>query len=124
MPLGLLRPRVSVSAGAVAARGTTDDSVPSHLPIVKEGWLFKRGGSHGGRTNWKRRWFMLVGDVLYYMESRSDRTPRGRVALSGCDFRNVEEELRKPHAFGIYHMSNMSVGAHVEIKLSTLAPNC
>lgn len=92
-------------SGAVAARTGRHsvDSLPMHLPVVREGWLYKRGGSHGGRTNWKRRYFMLLGDVLYYMESRSDRTPRGRVLLRNCACRNAEEELKRPHAFGIYN---------------------
>ena len=39
---------------------------------------------------------MLLGDVLFCMESRSDRRPRGRIMLSGCDFRIVEEETATP----------------------------
>ena len=84
-------------------------SLPTSQPIIKQGYMWKRGGNHGGRTNWKKRWFVLLGDALYYMESRSDRSPRGRVALSGCDFRTVEEEMRRPFAFGIYHMRDMHV---------------
>lgn len=103
------RPTLSGAVAAKTNRTSAADALPQNLPVMKEGWLSKRGGSHGGRTNWKRRWFMLMGDTLYYMDSHSDRTPRGRVALSGCDFRNCEEELRKSHSFGIYHMTNMSV---------------
>lgn len=91
------------ATSAVAAReprsGQATD-LPSHLPVVREGWMYKRGGSHGGRTNWKRRYFLLLGDVLYYMESRSDRFPRGRILLKNCTCRSAEEELRRPHAFG------------------------
>ena len=43
---------------------------------------------------------MLIADVLYYLEGRSDSTPRGRVLLRDCDFRNAEEELGKPHSWG------------------------
>ena len=100
--------RSSHLAGAVSSKSAGDDALPA-LPVAKEGWLHKRGGSHGGRHNWKKRWFVLLGDVLYYMESRSDRTPRGSVALSGCDFRIVEEECKRPHAFGIYHLTDMRI---------------
>lgn len=106
-----LRPQCGLSThGAVSSklRGDSECVLPSHLPVVREGWLSKRGGSHGGRTNWKKRWFVLLGDALYYMESRSDRSPRGRVVLTGCDFRNAEEELKRPYAFGIYNMHDMS----------------
>ena len=80
--------------------------LPSRDGIVREGWLHKRGGSHGGRTNWKRRWFILVDDDLYYMETRHDTSPRGRISLHGCDFRKADEEVKKPHAFGIYSRSD------------------
>ena len=76
--------------------------LPHRESIVREGWMQKRGGSHGGRTNWKRRWFILVDDELFYLETRQDTTPRGRVSLRGCDFRKADEEVKKAHAFGIY----------------------
>ncbi|KAL1523406.1 hypothetical protein AB1Y20_018346 [Prymnesium parvum] len=79
--------------------------LPNKSDIVREGWLHKRGGSHGGRTNWKRRWFSLAGTQLYYMETRHDATPRGRISLSGCDFRKADEEVKKPYSFGIYSRS-------------------
>ena len=53
---------------------------------------------------------MLIGDVLCYMDSRTDKTPRGKVALACCEFRNIDSsEVRKAFAFGIYHMTDMSV---------------
>lgn len=78
-------------------------------PVVKEGWLWKRGGNHGGRSNWKRRWFVLLGDTLYYMESRTERSVRGRIELRGCDFRIVEDELKRGHSFSIYNLEDMRV---------------
>ena len=98
----------SSHGGAVATKASRSEELPVHMPLAKEGYLYKRGGSHGGRANWKRRWFMLMGDVLYYMESHSDRTPRGRVVLKGCDFRNAEADCKRPHAFGIYHLHDMT----------------
>ena len=91
-------------------RRLSTERLSNVLPVVREGWLYKRGGSHGGWQNWKRRWFVLIGDVLCYMDSRTDKTPRGKVALACCEFRNIDSsEVRKAFAFGIYHMTDMSV---------------
>ena len=68
----------------------------------------KRGGSHGGRTNWKRRWFTLIGDELFYFEARGDGAPRGRIVLADRDFRAADEEVGKPHAIGIYNRHDLA----------------
>lgn len=101
-------PAVSIkSSVARNTGGSTPAPLPSRDAIVREGWMYKRGGSHGGRTNWKRRWFILVDDELYYMETRQDTTPRGRILLRGCDFRKADEEVKKACAFGIYSRSSL-----------------
>ena len=82
--------------------------MPWHKPVVREGWLMKRGGSHGGRTNWKRRWFTLIGDELFYFEARGDGAPRGRIVLADRDFRAADEEVGKPHAIGIYNRHDLA----------------
>ena len=46
---------MSVKSSAAAC----PTELPDHTSYIREGWMYKRGGSHGGRTNWKRRWFAL-----------------------------------------------------------------
>ena len=42
-----------------------------HPDIIFEGELEKLGGGLGGRSNWSRRWFVLLPDKLAYYEDRS-----------------------------------------------------
>lgn len=54
--------------------------------VILEGELEKQGGSLGGRTNWNRRWFVLMADKLKYFESRSvfheGGKPKGVILLN------------------------------------------
>ncbi len=36
------------------------------VKIVKSGYLTKQGGARGGRKNWKKRYFVLKEDCLFY----------------------------------------------------------
>ena len=47
---------------------------PSVL-VAKRGWLYKQGGARGGRKSWKRRWFVLKEDCLYYYHSEDPVDP-------------------------------------------------
>ena len=99
---GRAPPSVKSSAAACPTE------LPDHTSYIREGWMYKRGGSHGGRANWKRRWFVLHTEVLYYLENPTDRAPRGRVELSGCDVREASAEVSKPNAFGIYNRLSLA----------------
>lgn len=44
----------------------------------KEGWLWKQGGRY---KSWKRRWFILNDNCLYYFEYTTDKEPRGIIPL-------------------------------------------
>lgn len=49
--------------------------------VVKDGWLHMKG-----RTEWKKRWFVLRNDNLYYYETPESDRFEGLVDLSkGCD---------------------------------------
>lgn len=50
-------------------------NVMQHWPDdpIKQGWLFKQGHIH---RNWKKRWFILVKDALYYFHSKEIGDPR------------------------------------------------
>eukprot|EP00111_Clytia_hemisphaerica_P016138 TCONS_00047733-protein len=48
----------------------------------KEGFLFKKGAdlSH----SYKRRWFVLKGNLLFYFDKSNDRQPIGMIILENC----------------------------------------
>ena len=46
-----------------------------------EGWIIKQGAVV---TNWKRRWFVLKSDFLYYFKTQQDSDPTGVVPVRGC----------------------------------------
>jgi hypothetical protein len=52
------------------------------LPVYKEGWLWKVGGSI---QTWKKRWMVLHGPVLdYYKNSDVSGNPKGSISLDGA----------------------------------------
>ncbi|KAK1877993.1 Cytohesin-3 [Dissostichus eleginoides] len=56
----------------------------------------------GGRVKtWKRRWFILTDNCLYYFEYTTDKEPRGIIPLENLSIREVEEP-RKPNCFELY----------------------
>ncbi|XP_071815068.1 cytohesin-1-like isoform X3 [Apostichopus japonicus] len=71
----------------------------------KEGWLWKQGGRI---KSWKRRWFILTDNCLYYFEFTQDREPRGIIPLENLQLRNVEDN-RKDHCFELYTTDNREV---------------
>uniref|UniRef100_A0A671VVS8 Cytohesin 4b n=1 Tax=Sparus aurata TaxID=8175 RepID=A0A671VVS8_SPAAU len=59
----------------------------------REGWLLKLGGRV---KTWKRRWFILTDNCLYYFEFTTDKEPRGIIPLENLCVREVPY-ARKPH---------------------------
>jgi hypothetical protein len=57
-------------------------SIHHFSPVLpdKEGWLWKQGSSR--YRNWKRRWFILNDNCLYYFEYTTDKEPRGLLDLT------------------------------------------
>merc|ERR1711879_833055 len=53
---------------SVSALGTAD----------KDGWLTKQGGKI---KTWKKRWFVLKGDTLYYFKTQKDSEQTGEIKL-------------------------------------------
>nr|XP_018670777.1 cytohesin-1 [Ciona intestinalis] len=64
----------------------------------KEGWLLKQGGRY---KTWKRRWFILSDNCLYYFEYTSDKEPKGIIPLENLQIREVTDP-RKPNCFEMY----------------------
>ena len=56
----------------------------------------------GGRyKSWKRRWFILNDNCLYYFEYTTDKEPRGIIPLENIKVREVTDR-NKPHCFELY----------------------
>ncbi|CAH1794414.1 unnamed protein product [Owenia fusiformis] len=73
----------------------------------KEGWLWKRGGRY---KNWKRRWFILNDNCLYYFEFTTDKEPKGIIPLENIGIRDVEDN-KKQHCFELYSTTNEIIKA-------------
>ncbi|XP_063702865.1 uncharacterized protein LOC134832685 isoform X1 [Culicoides brevitarsis] len=73
----------------------------------KEGWLLKQGGRY---KSWKRRWFILNDNCLYYFEYTTDKEPRGIIPLENIKVRSVQDRS-KPHCFELYATENNIIKA-------------
>lgn len=70
----------------------------------KEGWLWKQGGRY---KNWKRRWFILNDNCLYYFQFTTDKEPKGIIPLENIQVREtVEKSDKRPHCFELYGTGN------------------
>uniref|UniRef100_H3DNA5 Cytohesin 4b n=1 Tax=Tetraodon nigroviridis TaxID=99883 RepID=H3DNA5_TETNG len=65
----------------------------------REGWLLKLGGRV---KTWKRRWFILTDNCLYYFEFTTDKEPRGIIPLENLCVREVPYP-RKPFCLELYN---------------------
>jgi len=74
----------------------------------REGWLWKQGGRY---KSWKRRWFILNDNCLYYFEFTTDKEPRGIIPLENIRVREVSTERNKPHCFELYSAGNEVIKA-------------
>lgn len=64
----------------------------------KEGWLWKQGGRY---KSWKRRWFILNDNCLYYFEYTTDKEPRGIIPLENISIRECQDR-QKQFCFELY----------------------
>ncbi|XP_038831206.1 cytohesin-1-like isoform X1 [Salvelinus namaycush] len=64
----------------------------------REGWLLKLGGRV---KTWKRRWFILTDNCLYYFEYTTDKEPRGIIPLENLSIREVDDS-KKPNCFELF----------------------
>ncbi|XP_060560232.1 cytohesin-1-like isoform X3 [Ruditapes philippinarum] len=74
----------------------------------KEGWLWKQGGRY---KNWKRRWFILNDNCLYYFQFTTDKEPKGIIPLENIQVRMSNEKSNKPHCFELYATTNEIIKA-------------
>uniref|UniRef100_A0A8C4QJ88 Cytohesin 2 n=1 Tax=Eptatretus burgeri TaxID=7764 RepID=A0A8C4QJ88_EPTBU len=68
----------------------------------REGWLLKLGGKV---KTWKRRWFILTDNCLYYFEYTTDKEPRGIIPLENLCIREVDDP-KKPNCFELFIQNN------------------
>jgi len=65
----------------------------------KTGWLVKQGGK---RKNWNKRFFVLVGDSLYYFKDEKSKTASGVIPIAYSTVKPGEAfSIKKPHVIGI-----------------------
>eukprot|EP01119_Soliformovum_irregulare_P012190 TRINITY_DN3150_c5_g1_i1.p1 TRINITY_DN3150_c5_g1~~TRINITY_DN3150_c5_g1_i1.p1 ORF type:complete len:634 (-),score=234.50 TRINITY_DN3150_c5_g1_i1:44-1945(-) len=64
----------------------------------KAGWLTKQGGRI---KTWRRRWFVLQDNRMYYYRSQKDPVPQGFIPLEHCHMRLVHTNNKK-HCFEIF----------------------
>ncbi|XP_064622596.1 cytohesin-1-like isoform X3 [Lineus longissimus] len=78
----------------------------------KEGWLWKQGASKlsGRYRTWRRRWFILNDNCLYYFEFTTDKEPKGIIPLENIQVRDVPDR-NKPHCFELYSFNNEIIKA-------------
>ena len=62
----------------------------------KKGWMTKQGGRI---KTWKRRWFVLSNNHLYYFKTPNDRDPCGIVPLAGLEIQEGAGGRR--HSFAL-----------------------
>jgi len=73
-------------------------------PVEKEGWLMKQGGIV---KNWKKRWFKLQGNYLYYYKQKTDKEPLGFIPIDRASINVLDpKQTKKKHAFEIRDPSN------------------
>ncbi|XP_066093726.1 cytohesin-1 isoform X2 [Saccopteryx bilineata] len=74
--------------------------------VGKESVFLTQHRAAGGRVKtWKRRWFILTDNCLYYFEYTTDKEPRGIIPLENLSIREVEDS-KKPNCFELYIPDN------------------
>jgi len=68
-------------------------SVASLQPSLFEGWATKQGG---GWKSWKRRWFVIKGDKIWYFAGKNDTFAKGYIDLPpGTQVKDMTEPNQK-----------------------------
>ncbi|XP_021481170.1 cytohesin-3 isoform X1 [Oncorhynchus mykiss] len=73
----------------------------------REGWLLKMGGRV---KTWKRRWFILTDNCLYYFEYTTDKDPIGIIPLENLSVREIEDST-KQYCLEIYNPRGQKIKA-------------
>lgn len=84
----------------------------------REGVLLQKGAR---RSSYQRRWFVLRGNLLFYLQDRADRTPLGLILVEDC---RVEPRLgaAEPYAFTLRTPRADGAGGRRAHKLAAESP--
>lgn len=84
----------------------------------REGVLLKKGARNG---SYRRRWFVLRGNLLFYLQDRADRTPLGLILVEDC---RVEPRrgAAEPYAFTLRTPRGDGAGGRRAHKLAAESP--
>ncbi len=78
----------------------------------RSGYLTKEGGGH---KSWRKRWFTLCNNCLYYFEKPEDLKPKGTIPLENLIVREMGDPKR-PFCFEILCEEGGVKGAKVNRK--------
>lgn len=67
-----------------------------HFPSLKMGGNYK---------NWKKRWFVLSDNCLYYFVNANEKEPKGIIPLENIQIREFEDRSR-PYCFELHFPSH------------------
>ncbi|RXN23990.1 cytohesin-1 isoform X1 [Labeo rohita] len=76
----------------------------------REGWLLKLGGRV---KTWKRRWFILTDNCLYYFEYTTDKEPRGIIPLENLSIREVDDSKKPVSFLSLFHLCVLTLSYFV-----------
>lgn len=80
-----------------------------HQTVTKSGVLSKQGQKF--RT-WKQRWYVLVGNCIYYYQGKDDKLPRGVVFLTGSFVEPTRDEDNERRGFWGFEIVRHNEAAH------------
>ncbi|KAK7112061.1 cytohesin-1-like isoform X2 [Littorina saxatilis] len=84
-----------------------NDLMHTFFNPVKEGWLMKQGGRY---KNWKRRWFILNDNCLYYFQYTTDKEPKGIIPLENIQVREIPpEKTNRQNGFELFSIHGSEV---------------
>ncbi|XP_023687415.1 sesquipedalian-1 [Paramormyrops kingsleyae] len=67
-------------------------------PVDKHGYLYRKEQKTG---SYKKHWFVLKGNLLFYQEQPGDSSPLGVIVLEGCSIQLCDSE--GPFAFSVVY---------------------
>ena len=85
-----IRPHSPVPPASGLRQSSSLDELKSVL-VLKSGYMHKQGGARGGRKSWKRRYFQLKEDCLYYYHSEDDAVLLGVMPLHSSQLLDLSD---------------------------------
>jgi cytohesin len=67
-----------------------ESEVVTFMAPTRSGWLYKQGVGSKIRNKWKKHWFLVSDNCLYYFLNQSDPDPRCIIPLENCEVKSVK----------------------------------